>query len=481
MKIKNRLNLGLVIVLSSLLWACGGEASTPLTLSTTPTSSVAATPTSTSLANLEPPLVKKWEYRTAKPDVMVRMLQLSPDNQTAFVLETNQTGGAEILALTLSSGQVKWRVDISALVYDKTSFFQIFTLADNTTLYVTPLRSSGGLLMALDAGSGAKKWEFKVDPALTFLSGTIESQGESLFVAFESPDTSEVLFDKVRTSYLVSVNKKSGAKNWEFKTDNTEYVRRVKASTPGTYLSSSSTLLYLRAVDTLLYGVEPTTGKVTWKLEQSQTTNARLLNAYKDGGLLLISDPPDFTKWTLRAIAVKDGATLWNVPLTTQKNEFAAQGYFFVGENTLYLVSMPPGMQNGTITSIDLSKGALKWNYTDLRIAQPGPSKDSNFVMANQSYVYAFSIAKPGLLVLDAATGKLVWQRDDSDYYGLAATKDTLYTANKDKLLGFSLATGNQSWSADLSPNSRVTYRIQTAGNLLLFGLNTGMVAYGRA
>jgi len=473
-RIKTTLKFGVLILTSCLLLACGSETATSI--------SIAPNSTSKPAENLEPPLVKKWDYRAAKPDLAVRVLQLSPDNQTAFLLETNETTAAEVVALNLSSGQVKWRIDITSLIYDKAGFFQIFSLADNNTLYLTPLSSSGGLLMALDASNGTKKWEYKVDPTLAFRGTTIENQGENLFVAFETPEVLEVLKDKARTYYLVSINKKSGAKNWEFKTDDAEFVKRVRASSPGIYFTTSPPLLYLQTGDKLIYAIEPTSGKLSWKLSQSQTNGGKLLNAYKEGALVLVGNPPDLTKWEVRAVGVKDGATLWNVPLTTPKDELVAQGYFLSGENTLYLTSSRSTTKDGRLTSIDLAKGILKWDYSDPRFYASGSGgKDSVETMANQSYVYSFGFFNPGILVLDAVTGKPVWQLDDTNYFGLLATKETLYTATDTKLLGFSLATGKQTWSVALRANSRVAYRIQNNGDLVLFALRNGLLAYGRA
>jgi outer membrane protein assembly factor BamB len=183
----------------------------------------------------------------------------------------------------------------------------------------------------------------------------------------------------------------------------------------------------------------------------------------------------------LRAVATKDGSTLWNLPLTSQKDEGAGQGYFFSDENTLYLISARFDLQGGTLHRIDLTKGTLKWSYNDPRISQTPGSKDSPFLKANQERVYGFGVVKPGLLALDAETGKPAWQVDNTNYYGLAATKDTLYSSDGKKLLAFAVASGTQSWSIDLPPNSHLTYWMQNTGNLLLLLQSNGVLAYGRA
>src|SRR5690348_17278787 len=117
MRIKNKLSLGLVILLCSLLYACGDDGGgTALVLSSTtptPNATIAPTPTPKPTDKLEPPLVQKWQYQTASTDRLTQPLQLSPDKQTSFLLELAGNKGAEVVALNVATGQVKWRTDVS--------------------------------------------------------------------------------------------------------------------------------------------------------------------------------------------------------------------------------------------------------------------------------------------------------------------------------------------------------------------------------
>ena len=321
--------------------------------------------------------------------------------------------------------------------------------------------SGSGLLVAVDAATGTKKWEFKTGESIqttpTVVGGVlyIASWDKKLYALdaltgakkWESNPASVVLsqpracpmvangilyFGGEIALYALDAN--TGAKKWEFVGDGiygweaapTVVNGVVYASIRGSAFGKSG----LRALDAA-------TGAVKWHqpgIGISESSPAVV------GGLLYAGSEGD----GLKAIDIATGAIRWtlDVGLVGESSPTVANGVVYIGTS-----SLGSSTANDKLWAVDAVTGLRKW---DFRTPDGGPYSSSPIVAGGIAYIGAGGT----LYAVDAASGTQKWatRPDGSGFIqsGPVVAEGVVYLGINKKLFAFDAATGTKKWEYDI-------------------------------
>lgn len=145
------------------------------------------------------------------------------------------TEDAKLYALE-TTGSLKWSSSLDEEIWASPAI-------SNNVLYIATL---GGIVYALDASSGAKKWSYDTQQDSITGSPVIDENSKTLFVGTES-------------GIMYALNTNDGTVKWTY-TTGAEIM-----STPAIDTETDSNALYLGAGDGNLYALDISTGKLKWK------------------------------------------------------------------------------------------------------------------------------------------------------------------------------------------------------------------------
>lgn len=278
----------------------------------------------------------------------------------------------------ISGAGIYWQFDAGA------ALSAAAPIADGV-LYVA---ADSGALYALDAASGAVRWQL---PA-----------------AFATPAWSNgVLYYAAPDSALVARDLATGQELWR--------------TTPDSHvwsLLAADGVVYHGAAAHLLIARDARTGDELWAAQQ--TTQASGAAALAEGILVVGSDDH-----TLYGLDSATGATKWHVPLGDDASTIGTPtidgGAVFVGTS---------GGDQNVFVGLDLQTGSDRWRIEGEHgesFETPGAAKGRVFVPSSAGTLRA----------LDAATGDVDWTADTSGGVraGPAIVREAVYVAGKDGVL----------------------------------------------
>ena len=188
---------------------------------------------------------------------------------------------------------------------------------NQNTVYVT---STDGRLYALDARTGSKKWDFRVDGFSAIATSPLFWKNTVFFGA--------------RDSYLYAIDAKTGKQRWRFRT--------------GNYIDSSPILhgdtLFFGDFDGNFYAINAATGKETWRFR----TGDRVISSPAEYNGTVYFGSAD---GNIYALDITKGSLLWNIQ--TQGSVETTPALFqnmLIGTN-----------RNNTLFAIDTNRKKILW------------------------------------------------------------------------------------------------------------------------
>jgi len=344
--------------------------------------------------------------------------------------------------------------DASTVVYkvgvtvDKPAF--------NGLVYVGNL---DGVLVAVDALTGAKKWEFKAGAsinttptvvngvlyiaswdkklyALDALTGAKKWESNPVTVKLLQPSAAPIVVNGVLyfggETALYALDASSGVKKWEFVGDgiygwnasptvlNGVVYAIIRGNTGGKYG---------------MYALDATTGTVKWGpatdvyLSESSpaVANGLVIAGSELNGLVAVDATTGATKWKFSSCVIVNSSPT------------VANGVIYVGASAF------SNKDNDKLYAVDAITGVKKWEF---KTPDGGPDYSSPIVAGGIVYIGAGGT----LYAVDAATGAKKWEAKPEGgliLSGPVVATGLVYQAISKKLYAFDAITGAKKWEYD--------------------------------
>jgi outer membrane protein assembly factor BamB len=318
---------------------------------------------------------------------------------------------------------------------------------NNGTVYIG---SSDGNLYAIDALTGAKKWDFKTGDSVwgtpTVVNGV---------VYFASWDKK-----------LYALDAETGAKKWESNPAN------IKLLQPFAAPMVVNGLLYYGG-DNYFYGIDAATGTKKWEFRDDEVypwqASPTVVN-----GIVYASIRGTGTKVGIYGLDAQTGARKWKADKT-----FVTESSPAVVDGLLYA-----GSEYDGFNAFDLQTGTAKWSFANGNTAKSSPTVANGIV-----YIGAGS---PGsstdnnkLYALDAKTGSKKWEFKTADggpeYSPPLVTNGIVYIGAGGTLYAVDAATGSKKWEAKPDGSAVISSGAVVANGLVYLGINKKLFAFDAA
>lgn len=281
--------------------------------------------------------------------------------------------GRKLYAVSRSSGEVLWSVDMSHAMFDP--FFADGSIYYNTRIGGQYEGSLRYFIRSLDAGTGALNWEREIEG---YARGPGVLYGDDVFYTVSVPGTEEYPW----LYYLLALDALTGRINWRYPVEanvNTSALVHDGTIYFGTYASRPD----------FLYGVDPETGELKHQYRLR-------FGAYDTP---LIEDGASYTNagWeTLLALDLSTGQEKWQYWPDGRPSRTPA-----MTEGNIHLaVTDEETRERMSIATLDAETGDVKWIY---RSGEP-----LSAMSASGESVYVTSSEK--LISLNAHTGEVNWE-----------------------------------------------------------------------
>ena len=346
-----------VLVAGTILTSCGGPASTPSAVPTSPASGDVTTyrgdagrtgvmegPGPTGSPGVA------WQFQAGAP------IGSSPAvvGERAFLLSNDGV----VHALDLATGTVIWAANLGA------------TTGSASPLVVAGLvviGDSSGVVHALDTESGAKRWSRQVDGPI---DGAAAAVGNLVLTATEAGS-------------VYALDARTGAVTWQT-TLAAGVTRSVTASADTVFVGAEGTLYALRLSD----------GSILWK--SPVATSGSCGTPTVADGLVFDSTGLDGSDPAAKGVVALDastGAVRWRYASPTQRQAYTPG----VGDGRAFVVA-----EDGTVVALDAATGAVAWT------TKTGAENEALPALSD-GLVYVPTNGHT-LVTLDQATGALGWQ-----------------------------------------------------------------------
>jgi outer membrane protein assembly factor BamB len=272
----------------------------------------------------------------------------------------------------------------------------VYAACDDATLY------------ALDAATGAVRWDFTAEPAVPFIDGTAISGNLVYMIGGD-----EAL-------YAVDIN--TGELIWRYDTTPIMLSPAVDGG-----------LLVTGTRDGYLIGIDAATGEEQWRYQVTKNGATRV-PALLNGVAYVGSETGDFT-----AIDVTTGEVRWSVDTGE-----SATGTAVIADGIAY-IGTSADAETGTLAAYDANTGELLWRRTE-PMHSPSVSNGIGYSGSGGGIVYAF----------DTATGEELWRFQVGGVARpLAIAGDIVYVPSDGDRAIYAVdsATGEELWHVDVDGN----------------------------
>ncbi|MFA9393071.1 MAG: PQQ-binding-like beta-propeller repeat protein [Prolixibacteraceae bacterium] len=272
--------------------------------------------------------------------------------------------------------------------------------------------STNGTLYCLNM-KGDSIWGFKTDNSI------------------EAPaliDNGTVYFGNL-SGWLYALDLKTGAKKWEYKTDN-----QIMGS-PTLFKNGNQTILAVGSYDYYLHGVDAKTGKGLWKYESDNFLNSA---PAMNNGVAVFGGCDGF----LHLVNMKTGVSEGKIEIATYVASSPAI------DGTLAYI----GDYDGGFSCIDFPAKNIKWRYenTDSNlpfIASPSVVGNKIFIGSRDKFMYCF----------DKNNGKVLWKKNTGsriDASTIANSKQVLLINMRGDIMLLNNTGGSTVWNYQLGTSA---------------------------
>ncbi len=308
---------------------------------------------------------------------------------------------------------------------------------NNGTVYIGNL---DGNFYALDALTGAKKWEFKTGGSINSTPTVVN--GVVFFASWDKK--------------LYALDAETGAKKWESNPATVALLQPFAAP-----MVSNGMLYY--GGEHYLYALDAATGAKKWEYMNDDVYSWEASPTVIDGVVYATIRGSSGGKSGLHALNATTGALKWHQPGIgiSESSPAVVNGVLFAGSEF-----------NGFM-ALDAQTGAIKWTFASGLITNSSPTVANGVV-----YVGASAIANANndkLYAVDAATGAKKWEfktpDGGPDYSSPMVANGIVYIGAGGTLYAVDAASGTKKWEA----------KPEAAGNLITSGpvVATGLVYQG--
>lgn len=318
---------------------------------------------------------------------------------------------------------------------------QVYTVTisiiNNGTVYIGNL---DGVFYALDALTGAKKWEFKTGGSINSTPTVVNG-----VVYFASWDKK-----------LYALDAETGAKKWESNPATVSLLQPFAAP-----MVVNGFLYY--GGEHHLYALDASNGTKKWEYQHDEVYGWSASPTVVDGVVYASIRGSSGGKSGLHALNATTGVLKWHQPGIgiSESSPAVANGLLFAGSEYEGLMAF------------DIATGAIKWKFDSGLIVNSSPTVASGVVYVGAS---AFGSNKDNdkLYAVDAATGVKKWEfktpDGGPDYSSPVVAGGSVYIGAGGTLYAVDAASGTKKW--ETKPD---------VGNLILSGpvVATGLVYLG--
>ena len=345
---------------------------------------------------------KEVSYTVTAEDASTVVYKVKIDIEVADVLNDIVLTGSKdrMLALNAETGAKKWE-------YISRSSFGIGAspVVINNDVYF----GDNGYFYDFDLKTGAKKWELNLggqsDNPPTVVDGVIYIASNSY-----SPTSA--------TMYAIDATK--GTVIWKFAIPSGSSISISASAT------ISNGLVYFSSYNYILYALDAKTGASKWTYTDKtySYTNSAIVNGilYFSAGSLIAFDALTGTKkWELSGVATR-GITIDNGVLygaTIKNNDVTTRA----------------------VTAFDASNGTVKWEY---KVA----SQATALSTVSKGLIYFAGDTEDKVVALDIKTGTKKWDASSSCYAreGPTVVNGSVYISSDKKIAAFDAKTGAVKW-----------------------------------
>jgi outer membrane protein assembly factor BamB len=299
-----------------------------------------------------------------------------------------------LVALDPAGGQVLWRYDSHRCAWASPAVasglvFQTFLLRPPAC---RPDVDEHGLLVALDAGTGAERWRVALPPTE---SSPLVADG--------------LVWIGDWSGAVTAFDARTGCRRWTFHADGA-----VKSSP-----TLAGERLFVATYGGRLYALDPATGAELWhaSVQQRLFSRGRFYStpAAAHGRVFLGA-----TDGKVYAYGARTGALRWS---------FSTGGYVY-GSPALWRDLVLVGSYSHRFYALDAATGGVRWSFD-----AHGPISGSASVVAGVVYV---STLAERTFALDAGSGRELWSFPDGKYSAGVADATRFYLVGYDRLFALS-------------------------------------------
>ena len=317
---------------------------------------------------------------------------------------------------------------------------------NNGTVYIGNL---DGYLYALDALTGAKKWEFKAGDAIQATPTVVNG----------------VLYIASWDKKIYALDAVTGAKKWE--------------SNPATVVLSqpfaapivvNGTLYY--GGDIAIYGIDAGTGAKKWEFVGDGIYGWQASPTVVDGIVYGCIRGSAGGKSGLYALNGATGAVKWHQPGIgiSESSPAIANGLLYAGS------------EFDGFNAFDLTTGALKWQFKEATTVHSSPTISNGIAYIGSGI---FGSDNQNLYALDALTGAKKWAfptPDGGTYYSSPIVANGIvYVGGGGTFYAVDAATGAEKWKAKPDVGNLIWSGPVVATGLVYIGIGKKVFAFDAA
>lgn len=322
------------------------------------------------------------------------------------------------------------------------------SIVNNGTVYIGNLE---GNFYALDALTGAKKWEFKTGASINSTPTVVN--GVVFFASWDKK--------------IYALDAATGAKKWE------SNPTTVKLLQPFAAPMVVNGMLYYGG-EHHLYAIDAATGAKKWEYQNDEVYSWQASPTVVDGVVYASIRGSSGGKSGLHALNATTGVLKWHQPGIgiSESSPAVANGLLFVGS------------EFDVFMALDIATGAIKWTFASGLITYSSPTVANGVVYVGTGK-FGTSKDNDKLYAVDAATGTMKWGfktlDGSADYSSPVVAGGIVYIGAGGTLYAVDAASGTKKWEAKPDVGNLIFSGPVVATGLVYQAIGKKLYAYDAA